>query len=58
MLFRSARRGAGEGGLSVNGQKIGVDDLSDELSDLTLLPGGRLLLRRGRKNAAMIQRHD
>ena len=54
----AARRGAGEGGLSVNGQKIGVDDLSDELSDLTLLPGGRLLLRRGRKNAAMIQRHD
>ena len=54
----AARRGAREGGLSVNGQKIGVDDLSDELSDLTLLPGGRLLLRRGRKNAAMIQRHD
>ena len=54
----AARRGAGEGGLSVNGQKIGVDDLSDELSDLTLLPGGRLLLRGGRKNAAMIQRHD
>lgn len=54
----AARRGAGEGGLSVNGEKIGIEDLSQELSELELLPGGRLLLRRGRKNAAMIRRID
>jgi len=54
----AARRGAGEGGLSVNGDKIGIEDLSQELSELELLPGGRLLLRRGRKNAAMIRRID
>ena len=54
----AARRGADEGGLSVNGEKIGADDLTHALSELPLLPGGRLLLRRGRKNAAMIRRLD
>lgn len=54
----AARRGADEGGLSVNGEKIGADDLSQELNERELLHGGRLLLRRGRKNAAVIRRLD
>ena len=54
----AARRGADEGGLSINGEKIGVDDLSREISELPLLPGGHLLVRRGRKNAAMVRRLD
>ncbi|MGY5766397.1 tyrosine--tRNA ligase [Brachybacterium sp. DNPG3] len=49
----AARRSADEGGLSVNGEKISADDLAAELGSLTALAGGRLLLRRGRKSAAM-----
>ena len=52
----AARRGADEGGLSVNGEKIAAEDLTREIGDLPLLPGGHLLVRRGRKNAAMIRR--
>lgn len=52
----AARRGAGEGGLSVNGQKISADDLARDIGALDMLPGGHLLLRRGRKNAAMVHR--
>ncbi|MGP5306655.1 tyrosine--tRNA ligase [Brachybacterium alimentarium] len=51
----AARRGADEGGLSVNGQKVSADDLSQEIGDLDALPGRHLLLRRGRKNAAMVR---
>ena len=52
----AARRAAEEGGLSVNGEKLSVEDLSQELGDLTALPGAHLLLRRGKKNAAMVRR--
>jgi len=41
--------------LVVNGEKVSADDLLREIGDLTALPGGHLLLRRGRKNAAMIR---
>ena len=54
----AARRDADGGGLSVNGQKISADDLAREIGELDLLPGGHLLLRRGRKNAAMVRRQD
>ncbi|MFC7376333.1 tyrosine--tRNA ligase [Brachybacterium sp. GCM10030268] len=49
----AARRAADEGGLSVNGQRVSVDDLGGEIGDRSALPGRYLLLRRGRKNAAM-----
>lgn len=52
----AARRGAEEGGLSVNGQKVSTEDLDRELGEFDPLPGGYLLLRRGKKNAAMIER--
>lgn len=52
----AARRGAEEGGLSVNGQKVTTEDLGRELGEFDPLPGGYLLLRRGKKNAAMIER--
>ncbi|WP_193103146.1 tyrosine--tRNA ligase [Brachybacterium sp. FME24] len=51
----AARRGADEGGLSVNGEKLTADDLAQEIGDLQALPGRHLLLRRGRKNAAMVR---
>ncbi|MCT1386463.1 tyrosine--tRNA ligase [Brachybacterium sp. p3-SID1565] len=51
----AARRAAEEGGLSVNGEKLTADDLAGELGSLTSLPGGHLLLRRGRKTAAMVR---
>jgi tyrosyl-tRNA synthetase len=52
----AARRDADGGGLSVNGEKVSADDLAREVSELDALPGGHLLLRRGRKNAAMVRR--
>lgn len=52
----AARRDAESGGLSVNGEKVSADDLVREVGELSALPGGHLLLRRGRKNAAMIRR--
>jgi tyrosyl-tRNA synthetase len=54
----AARRAAEEGGLSVNGEKLSVEDLSQELGDRIALPGGHLLLRRGKKNAAMVRMQD
>ncbi|MDN5820802.1 MAG: tyrosine--tRNA ligase [Brachybacterium sp.] len=51
----AARRDADGGGLSVNGEKISSEDLQREVGDLPALPGGHLLLRRGRKNAAMVR---
>lgn len=51
----AARRGADEGGLSVNGEKIAADLLTGEIGALSPLPGGHLLLRRGRKSAAMVR---
>lgn len=54
----AARRDAEGGGLSVNGEKVTAEDLSREIASLDALPGGHLLLRRGRKNAAMIRRAD
>ncbi|MEE1618394.1 tyrosine--tRNA ligase [Brachybacterium sp. J153] len=51
----AARRGADEGGLSVNGEKVSADDLAREVGELPTLPGGHLLLRRGKKNAAMVR---
>ena len=54
----AARRDADGGGLSVNGEKISADDLAREVGELDALPGARLLLRRGRKNAAMVHRLD
>ena len=51
----AARRDADGGGLSVNGEKISADALQSEVGDLDPLPGRHLLLRRGRKNAAMIR---
>ncbi|MFC0672878.1 tyrosine--tRNA ligase [Brachybacterium hainanense] len=52
----AARRAAREGGLSVNGTKVSEDQLEQELSALELLPGGHVLLRRGKKSAAMARR--
>ena len=52
----AARRDAEGGGLSVNGEKVSADDLLREIGELDALPGGHLLLRRGRKNAAMVRR--
>lgn len=54
----AARRDADGGGLSVNGEKISADELMREVGELDALPGARLLLRRGRKNAAMVHRID
>jgi tyrosyl-tRNA synthetase len=54
----AARRDADGGGLSVNGEKVSADDLAREIGELDLLPGARLLLRRGRTNAAMVHRVD
>ncbi len=49
------RRAGKEGGLSINGQKLDVDALEQELGTHTALPGSYLLLRRGRKTAAMVK---
>ncbi|MGO1259774.1 MAG: tyrosine--tRNA ligase [Brachybacterium sp.] len=51
----AARRDAEGGGLSVNGEKVTAEDLAREVGDLEALPGRHLLLRRGRKNAAMVR---
>ncbi|WP_114854681.1 tyrosine--tRNA ligase [Brachybacterium sp. YJGR34] len=51
----AARRDADSGGLTVNGEKCSAEDLTGEIGDLTALPGGYVLLRRGRKNAAMVR---
>ena len=51
----AARRDAAGGGLSVNGEKLTADDLGRETGDFEQLPGRHLLLRRGRKNAAMVR---
>jgi len=51
----AARRGADEGGLSMNGEKLSADALAQEIGDVQLLPGRHLLLRRGRKSAAMVR---
>ncbi|EWS82281.1 tyrosyl-tRNA synthetase [Brachybacterium phenoliresistens] len=52
----AARRAAKEGGLSINGEKIAESALDGEVSAIGALPGGHLLLRRGKKNAAMVRR--
>ncbi|UYG15611.1 tyrosine--tRNA ligase [Brachybacterium huguangmaarense] len=49
-----ARRAAGQSGLTVNGEPVSVDGLAGPLEDVAPLPGGRVLLRRGRKSAAMV----
>lgn len=51
----AARRDAEGGGLSVNGEKVTAEDLTREVGALEALPGRHLLLRRGRKNAAMVR---
>ena len=51
----AARRDAEGGGLSVNGEKVTSEDLAREVGELQALPGRHLLLRRGRKNAAMVR---
>ena len=38
----------------MNGQKVAAEELEQELGALNALPGGYVLLRRGRKNAAMV----
>lgn len=53
----AARRAAEQGGLTVNGEPVSADDLTAEIGALDALPGARLLLRRGRKTAAMVQLH-
>ncbi|AXK45602.1 tyrosine--tRNA ligase [Brachybacterium saurashtrense] len=50
----AARRDAAGGGLSLNGEKIDAEDLEREIGSFSTLPGRHLLLRRGRKNAAMV----
>lgn len=50
----AARRAANEGGLSVNGDRISAEQLDGTLGELDPLPGRHLLLRRGRKTAAMV----
>lgn len=53
----AVRRALNEGGLSVNGEKVvgDVSVLESELGSFTPLEGGYLLLRRGKKNAAMVK---
>ena len=53
----AVRRALKEGGLSVNGEKIAgdVEVLETELGGYDSLAGGYLLLRRGKKNAAMVR---
>ena len=51
----AARRALKEGGLSVNGDKLADESVLDaEVGALPHLPGRQLLLRRGRKTAAMV----
>jgi tyrosyl-tRNA synthetase len=50
------RRALNEGSLSINGEKLGTDQVEAEIGDFTELPGGYLLLRRGRKASAMAKR--
>lgn len=51
----AARRAADQGGLTVNGEGIAADALAGDLAGHSPLPGGHLLLRRGRKSAAMVR---
>ena len=51
----AARRAADQGGLTVNGESVAADALAGELAGHSPLPGGHLLLRRGRKSAAMVR---
>lgn len=53
----AARRALKDGGLSVNGEKLTgePESLETHLGDVDALVGGYLLLRRGKKNAAMIR---
>ena len=53
----AVRRALAEGGLSINGSKLdgGVQELDTPLSRYAALDGGYLLLRRGKKNAAMVK---
>lgn len=53
----AARRALKEGGLSINGMKLSgePDVLEEEAQNLDLLVGGHLLVRRGKKNAALVK---
>ena len=51
----AARRAADQGGLTVNGEGVAADALAGDLAGHSPLPGGHLLLRRGRKSAAMVR---
>ncbi|CAM4041849.1 tyrosine--tRNA ligase [Helcobacillus massiliensis] len=56
----AARRALKDGGLSINGEKLagGPEALDAELGSVQRLAGGYVLLRRGKKNAAMIRIGD
>jgi tyrosyl-tRNA synthetase len=50
------RRAAAEGSLTVNGERVDAETIERELGDVVApLPGGLVLLRRGRKAAAMVR---
>lgn len=53
----AVRRALKEGGLSINGEKVvgDVGVLETELGSYDALAGGYVLLRRGKKNAAMVK---
>jgi tyrosyl-tRNA synthetase len=50
------RRAAAEGSLTVNGEKVDAEGIELPLTEaVTSLPGGHVLVRRGRKAAAMVR---
>ncbi|UQN29981.1 tyrosine--tRNA ligase [Brachybacterium kimchii] len=50
------RRAAAEGSLTVNGEKMDAETIERSLSEaVSPLPGGHVLVRRGRKAAAMVR---
>lgn len=51
----AVRRAGAEGSLSVNGEEIDADGAEAALESLAMLPGRHVLLRRGRKAAAMVR---
>jgi tyrosyl-tRNA synthetase len=51
----AVRRAAAEGSLSVNGRKLGPEDVDGEIGTESPLPGGYVMLRRGRKTMAMVR---
>lgn len=51
----AARRAAQEGGLSLDGVRLSVEDLARAVGDFDALPGGLHLVRRGRRTAAMLR---